>query len=227
MCCHYLLAPGFELAPAIVVALYGSELRKRGVVLVHHHLEKDVSLLVLVEDQKQRGGHGDVVVLEPVFGIFCLGGDGAPVVYVDKGREGLQDVVVAKAEMGGLVGICDGGIGLGENIFQKGNDAVAGGDVRVEGEVVVALPEFQALLRGEEVVKERTEYRLEEITAALDRVEGLGDFLELEIIVPESAVLADSGKETAFRRLEALLGELEYQMSGTGTRSYLSMLQKH
>ena len=53
------------------------------------------------------------------------------------------------------------------------------------------------------------------------------DFLELEIIVPESAGLADSGKETAFRRLEALLGALEYQMSGTVTRSYLSMLQKH
>ena len=78
-----------------------------------------------------------------------------------------------------------------------------------------------------EVVKERTEYRREEITACLDRVEGLGDFLELEIIVPESAVLADSGKETAFRRLEALLGELGYQMSDTVTRSYLSMLQKH
>ena len=58
--------------------------------------------------------------------------------------------------MGGLVRICDSGIGLLENIFQKGNDAIAGRDVQVEGEVVVTLPELQALLRGEEIVKERT-----------------------------------------------------------------------
>ena len=73
-----------------------------------------------------------------------------------------------------------------------------------------------------EVVKERTEYRRENITACLDRVEGLGDFLELEIIVPEP-----EGATAALRRLEALLGELGYQMSDTVTRSYLSMLQKH
>ena len=73
-----------------------------------------------------------------------------------------------------------------------------------------------------EVVKERTEYRRENITACLDQVEGLGDFLELEIIVPEP-----EGATAALRRLEALLGELGYQMSDTVTRSYLSMLQKH
>ena len=72
-----------------------------------------------------------------------------------------------------------------------------------------------------EVVKERTEYRRENITACLDRVEGLGNFLELEIIVPEP-----EGATAALRRLEALLGELGYQMSDTVTRSYLSMLQK-
>ena len=71
-----------------------------------------------------------------------------------------------------------------------------------------------------EVVKERTEYRRENITACLDRVEGLGNFLELEIIVPEP-----EGATAALRRLEALLGELGYQMSDTVTRSYLSMLQ--
>ena len=87
-----------------------------------------------------------------------------------------------------------------------------------------------------EVVKERTEYRRENITACLDRVEGLGNFLELEIIVPEPEGMTDGGKkpagggdagtEAALRRLEALLGELGYQMSDTVTRSYLSMLQK-
>ena len=72
-----------------------------------------------------------------------------------------------------------------------------------------------------EVVKERTEYRREEITAALDRVEGLGDFLELEILADEET---ENGK--VLQKLEELLGELGYQMSDTVTRSYLSMLQQ-
>ena len=72
-----------------------------------------------------------------------------------------------------------------------------------------------------EVVKERTEYRREEITAALDRVEGLGDFLELEILADEET---ENGK--VLQKLEELLGELGYQMGDTVTRSYLGMLQK-
>ena len=72
-----------------------------------------------------------------------------------------------------------------------------------------------------EVVKERTEYRREEITAALDRVEGLGDFLELEIMADEET---ENGK--VLQKLEELLGELGYQMGDTVTRSYLSMLQQ-
>ena len=72
-----------------------------------------------------------------------------------------------------------------------------------------------------EVVKERTEYRREEITAALDRVEGLGDFLELEILADEET---ENGK--VLQKLEELLGELGYQMGDTVTRSYLSMLQQ-
>ena len=72
-----------------------------------------------------------------------------------------------------------------------------------------------------EVVKERTEYRREEITAALDRVEGLGDFLELESMADEET---ENGK--VLQKLEELLGELGYQMGDTVTRSYLSMLQQ-
>lgn len=72
-----------------------------------------------------------------------------------------------------------------------------------------------------EVVKERTEYRRKEITAALDRVEDLGDFLELEILADEET---ENGK--VLQKLEELLGELGYRMSDTVTRSYLSMLQQ-
>lgn len=87
-----------------------------------------------------------------------------------------------------------------------------------------------------EVVKERTEYRLDGITACLDRVEGLGAFLELEILAEEETPGSrkdgkpahSDGEETrtALQKLEALLEELGYQMSGTVTRSYLSMLQQ-
>ena len=87
-----------------------------------------------------------------------------------------------------------------------------------------------------EVVKERTEYRRGEITAPLDRVEGLGDFLELEILADEdrpgcrndcSTVKSDREEpNAALHKLEALLGKLGYRMSDTVTRSYLSMLQQ-
>ena len=87
------------------------------------------------------------------------------------------------------------------------------------GRRILAALRFSPVLP--EVVKERTEYRREEITAALDRVEGLGDFLELEIMADEET---ENGK--VLQKLEELLGELGYQMGDTVTRSYLSMLQQ-
>lgn len=71
------------------------------------------------------------------------------------------------------------------------------------------------------VAKTRQYYIGGEITACLDQVEGLGEFLELEMIVSDEAE-----KPQALERLAALLRQLGYDPEGTIRRSYLSMLQQ-
>ena len=58
-------------------------------------------------------------------------------------------------------------------------------------------------------------------TACLDQAEGLGDFLELEVIAEQ-----ESEREEILSRMEDLLAILGYHMSDTVQTSYLSMLQK-
>ena len=72
-----------------------------------------------------------------------------------------------------------------------------------------------------EVIKERIMLRRESVTACLDNVRGLGEFLELEI-------LADSKKQkdAALGQIENILNNLGYQISDTVRTAYLSMLQK-
>ena len=72
-----------------------------------------------------------------------------------------------------------------------------------------------------EVVKERKMLRKDSATACLDRVHGLGSFLELEILVED-----DVQREKALERIEQILGGLGYRISDTVQNSYLSMLQK-
>ena len=69
------------------------------------------------------------------------------------------------------------------------------------------------------VIKDRTVYVNGSITACLDRVEGLGDFLELEIITDKDT------KNDALNRLWAMLEALGYNRDDTTTVSYLTMLQ--
>ena len=71
------------------------------------------------------------------------------------------------------------------------------------------------------VRKLRQEYVSGHMTASLDRVEGLGEFLELEIICSET-----SGKDHALHEIEMVLNRLGYVMEDTVTTSYLSMIQK-
>ena len=59
-----------------------------------------------------------------------------------------------------------------------------------------------------------------EITACIDQVENLGDFLELEIVTTEEE------RETALDTLVKLLNQLGYEAGETICTSYLSMLQK-
>ena len=72
-----------------------------------------------------------------------------------------------------------------------------------------------------EVVKERVLLRQDTVTACLDRVRGLGEFLELETLTEREEDRAD-----ALERIERILKELGYQLSDTLRISYLSMLQR-
>lgn len=71
-----------------------------------------------------------------------------------------------------------------------------------------------------EVWKERRMLRKDEITACLDHVQGLGGFLELEILVK-----GEEEREEALKKIEATLSRLGYRICDTVRTSYLSMLQ--
>lgn len=70
------------------------------------------------------------------------------------------------------------------------------------------------------VRKYRREYTWNHITACIDVVDGLGDFLELETMVPE-----DQDRDTALEVLQTLMDKLGVSMKDTTRNSYLSMLQ--
>lgn len=71
------------------------------------------------------------------------------------------------------------------------------------------------------VKKTRREFLLSHCNmhACLDDVEGLGAFLELEVMAEEK------DRTTAMEKIERMLQVLGYELSDTGTNSYLSMLQ--
>ena len=79
------------------------------------------------------------------------------------------------------------------------------------------------------VSKLRQYYHRDDITACVDQVQGLGSFLELELLVPETDSPMDSGRESmtreeALERLKQVLGRLGHDMEETTCRSYLSMI---
>ena len=67
--------------------------------------------------------------------------------------------------------------------------------------------------------KKRWHFRRNEMTACVDQVTGLGDYLELEIIVETEAE-----REGALQKIENMLLSLGYSMKDTTRHSYLSML---
>ena len=67
--------------------------------------------------------------------------------------------------------------------------------------------------------KKRWYFRRNEMTACVDQVTGLGDYLELEIMVETEAE-----REGALQRIENVLVSLGYSMKDTTRHSYLSML---
>ena len=71
------------------------------------------------------------------------------------------------------------------------------------------------------VMKMRKYMKCGRFTACLDHVEGLGDFLELEVIAEQ-----ESERKEILSKMEDLLAILGYHMSDTVQTSYLSMLQQ-
>ena len=71
------------------------------------------------------------------------------------------------------------------------------------------------------VVKVRKYFHDGYITACVDRVQGLGDFLELEIITE-----SEEKRKWALGKIENQLLRLGLSMADTTTTSYLSMLEK-
>lgn len=68
------------------------------------------------------------------------------------------------------------------------------------------------------VEKTRMQYTKGEITCCLDNVTGLGEFLEIEIVAPESRY------DASIEKINALLQELGLSMDDTIRHSYLSMI---
>ena len=71
------------------------------------------------------------------------------------------------------------------------------------------------------VIKCRKYYVLDHMTACLDSVEGLGEYLELEILVEQ-----EEDRQQALQQIEERLLSLGYSMQDTTRISYLSMLEK-
>lgn len=71
------------------------------------------------------------------------------------------------------------------------------------------------------VRKTRFTYTRGRITAAVDQVEGLGDYLELEIIGQ-----GEKQRPACLKEIEAVMKEMGYEQKDTIRISYLSMLQK-
>lgn len=71
------------------------------------------------------------------------------------------------------------------------------------------------------VIKLRQYFHKDKMVACLDQVEGLGDYLELEIILS-----GEDEREPALEQMIALLEQLGYCKEDIIRTSYLSMLQK-
>ena len=71
------------------------------------------------------------------------------------------------------------------------------------------------------VIKNRKILRYKDISACIDDVEGLGTFLELEIMAE-----SEEARPEALDRIEKILKSIGYTMADTTRASYMSQLQK-
>ena len=89
------------------------------------------------------------------------------------------------------------------------------------GDVAMKILEVIGFHKAEpRVIKERWLMSRDDLHACLDEVEGLGSFLELEIMVED-----EGNRPEALGRIEEILEKLGYTMKDTTRVSYLGQLQ--
>ena len=111
--------------------------------------------------------------------------------------------------------------GTGEKISEinfKGKKMETVGDGEIAGKIFEAAGFFPVKPM---VVKKREMLVFGEMQACLDEVEGLGTFLELEIMAED-----ESSKASALEKIERILKELGHGMEETTRVSYLTQLQR-
>ena len=89
------------------------------------------------------------------------------------------------------------------------------------GETVRAILERIGFTPVVPVEKVRQYFHREQLTACVDQVTGLGDFLELEILTE-----SEEGRSAALTEIETVLRQTGYSMADTTRVSYLSQLLK-
>lgn len=72
-----------------------------------------------------------------------------------------------------------------------------------------------------EVKKRRKEYKKEDLTVCLDELDGLGNYIELEIVLPETETESKSATEN---RLRAFLSELSFIQPVIEPLTYLELV---
>ena len=90
-----------------------------------------------------------------------------------------------------------------------------------DGETVRKILEHIGFCPVSAVEKKRLYFNKNNMTACLDNVKGLGDYLELEILTD-----TEEKRTEALKQIEDVLEALGYSMEDTTRTSYLSMLMK-
>lgn len=90
-----------------------------------------------------------------------------------------------------------------------------------DGETGIELLKSIGFYPTTPVEKLRQYFHRERMTACVDQVTGLGDFLELEIMVED-----ETKRAAALSEIEMLLEQLGYTMQDTTRTSYLSMIEE-
>lgn len=75
-----------------------------------------------------------------------------------------------------------------------------------------------------EVKKRRKEYKKEDLTVCLDELDGLGSYVEIEVVLPETETGSDSDTEN---RLREFLSELSFIRPVVEPLTYLELVMGH